>query len=122
MLDTLPFPKNLQNVPEFAGGHHEKMDGTGYPKGLTGNQMSMQARIMAIADIFEALTAKDRPYKVGKKLSESLRILGFMKQDNHIDPDLFRLFINDEIYRQYADTYLAPEQIDSIDKSKIPGM
>ncbi len=122
MLDTLPFPKNLQNVPEFAGGHHEKMDGTGYPKGLTGDQMSVQARIMAIADIFEALTAKDRPYKEGKKLSESLRILGFMKQDNHIDPDLFRLFIQNEVYQQYADTYLSPEQIDPIDKAQIPGM
>jgi HD-GYP domain-containing protein (c-di-GMP phosphodiesterase class II) len=122
MLDTLPFPKNLKNVPEFAGGHHEKMDGSGYPKGLTGEQMSMQARIMAIADIFEALTAKDRPYKEGKKLSESLRILGFMKQDNHIDPDLFKLFIQNEIYQQYADTYLSPEQIDTIDKSKIPGI
>jgi HD-GYP domain-containing protein (c-di-GMP phosphodiesterase class II) len=122
MLEALPFPKNLRNVPEFAGGHHEKMDGTGYPRGLTGKQMSMQARIMAIADIFEALTAKDRPYKEGKKLSESLRILGFMKQDNHIDPDLFRLFITEGIYQQYADTYLSPEQIDPVDVSKIPGL
>ncbi len=122
MLEALPFPKKLQNVPEFAGGHHEKMDGSGYPRGLTRDQMSLQARIMAIADIFEALTAKDRPYKEGKKLSESLRILGFMKQDNHIDPDLFKLFIEDEIYQRYADTHLSPEQIDTIDKSQIPGM
>ncbi len=122
MLEALPFPKNLRNVPEFAGGHHEKMDGTGYPRGLRGDQMSMQARMMAIADIFEALTAKDRPYKEGKRLSESLRILGFMKQDNHIDPDLFRLFITEGIYQRYADTYLSPEQIDKVDISKIPGL
>lgn len=122
MLEALPFPKHLQNVPEYAGGHHEKMDGTGYPRGLTGDQMSVQARIMAIADIFEALTAKDRPYKEGKKLSESLRILGFMKQDNHVDPDLFELFIKEEIYKKYAETYLSPEQIDEVDISKIPGM
>ncbi len=121
MLEALPFPKNLRNVPEYAGGHHEKMDGSGYPRGLTGEQMSVQARIMAIADIFEALTAKDRPYKEGKKLSETLRILGFMKQDQHIDPDLFELFIREGIYRSYAETYLAPEQIDEVDPANIPG-
>ncbi|MEN8169815.1 MAG: HD domain-containing phosphohydrolase [Pseudomonadota bacterium] len=122
MLEALPFPKNLRNVPEFAGGHHEKIDGTGYPRGLTSDQMSVQARIMAIADIFEALTAKDRPYKDGKKLSESIRILGLMKQDQHIDPDLFELFIREGLYQQYADTYLSPEQLDSVDISKIPGI
>ena len=122
MLEALPFPKNLRNVPEFAGGHHEKIDGTGYPRGLTGDQMSLQARIMAIADIFEALTAKDRPYKEGKKLSEALHILGKMKEERHIDAELFKLFILQGIYQQYADTYLAPEQIDTIDISRIPGM
>ncbi|MDX1595044.1 MAG: HD domain-containing phosphohydrolase, partial [Gammaproteobacteria bacterium] len=92
MLESLPFPKDLQRVPEFAGGHHEKMDGTGYPRGLKREEMSLQARIMGIADIFEALTAADRPYKKAKTLSESLRIMGFMKKDNHIDPDLFDVF------------------------------
>jgi HD-GYP domain-containing protein (c-di-GMP phosphodiesterase class II) len=121
MLEALPFPKNLRNVPEFAGGHHEKVNGSGYPRGLTREQMSVQARIMAIADIFEALTAKDRPYKDGKKLSESLHILGLMKQQQHIDPDLFQLFIREGIYRQYADTYLAPEQIDAVDITTLPG-
>lgn len=121
MLDTLPFPKNLRNVPEFAGGHHEKMDGTGYPRGLTGDQMSVQARIMAIADIFEALTAKDRPYKDGKKLSESIHILGLMKQDQHIDPDLFDLFVKEGLYQEYAERYLSPEQIDEIELSRVPG-
>jgi HD-GYP domain-containing protein (c-di-GMP phosphodiesterase class II) len=121
MLESLPFPKNLQNVPEYAGGHHEKMDGTGYPRGLTRDEMSVQARIMAIADIFEALTASDRPYKKGKKLSECLKIMGFMKQDKHIDPDIFDIFIKQRIYLDYADEFLDPEQIDSIEEANIPG-
>ena len=121
MLESLPFPKSLQNVPEYAGGHHEKMDGTGYPRGLKRDEMSVQARIMAIADIFEALTASDRPYKKGKKLSECLKIMGFMKQDAHIDPDLFDIFIEKGIYLQYAEEFLDPDQIDEIDLSKIPG-
>lgn len=122
MLETLPFPKHLKNVPEFAGGHHERMDGTGYPRGLKREQMSMQARIMAIADIFEALTAKDRPYKEGKKLSETLRILGKLKEQNHIDPDLFELFINERIFEKYAQQYLDQSQIDEVDLSLVPGL
>jgi len=121
MLAALPFPKNLKNVPEYAGGHHERMDGKGYPNGLTREQMSIPARIMAIADIFEALTAADRPYKKAKKLSESLNILGFMKKDNHIDQDLFDIFINERVYLAYAREYLDPEQIDIDDPSGIPG-
>ncbi|MEM7563424.1 MAG: HD domain-containing phosphohydrolase [Pseudomonadota bacterium] len=121
MLESLPFPKNLQNVPEYAGGHHEKMDGTGYPRGLKRDEMSVQARIMAVADIFEALTASDRPYKKGKKLSECLKIMGFMKQDNHIDPDIFEVFIRDQVYLDYAEEFLDPEQIDEIDIEAIPG-
>lgn len=121
MLEALPFPKSLQNVPEYAGGHHEKMDGTGYPKGLRKEDMSTQARIMAVADIFEALTANDRPYKSGKKLSECLKIMGFMKMDNHIDPDIFDIFIKHKVYLDYAEEFLDPEQIDEIDESIIPG-
>lgn len=120
MLETLPFPKQLKHVPEFAGGHHEKMDGSGYPKGLKGEQMSVQARIMAIADIFEALTAKDRPYKEGKKLSETLKILGFLCQEQHIDPDLFQLFMDKQLYIKYAEEYLDPAQIDEINLDEIP--
>ena len=119
MLESLPFPKSLQNVPEYAGGHHEKMDGTGYPKGLKREDMSVQARIMAIADIFEALTASDRPYKTGKKLSECLKIMGYMKRDHHIDPDIFDIFIKNKVYMEYAEEFLEPEQIDSIDESAI---
>ena len=114
MLDELPYPKHLKNIPEFAGGHHEKLDGTGYPKGLTKEEMSIQARIMAIADIFEALTARDRPYKKGKTLSQAMRILGFMKDDAHIDVDLFDIFVKQKIYMKYAKGFLEPEQIDEV--------
>ncbi|MBF0625806.1 MAG: GAF domain-containing protein [Magnetococcales bacterium] len=121
MLEAIPFPKHMTRVPEMAGGHHETLIGTGYPKGLTKDQMSVQARIMAIADVFEALTARDRPYKPGKTLSQSLQILGFMKKDQHIDPDLFQVFIDQEIYMRYAEEYLGPEQIDEVNLDKIPG-
>ncbi len=121
MLAELPFPKHLQNVPEYAGGHHERMDGKGYPKGLTREEMSWQARMMGIADIFEALTARDRPYKKGKTLTECLNILGHMKNDNHIDPDIFDVFIREKVYLRYAQEFLPAEQIDEVDHQKIPG-
>jgi HD-GYP domain-containing protein (c-di-GMP phosphodiesterase class II) len=121
MLEHLPWPRHLTNVPEYAGGHHERMDGKGYPKGLTREQMSVQARCMGIADIFEALTAKDRPYKKGKTLSESLEILGRMRLGNHVDPDLFDVFVRRKVYRRYAEMFLDKEQIDEVDESKIPG-
>ncbi len=122
MLESLPWPKHLKNVPEYAGGHHERMDGCGYPRGLTRNEMSLQARVMGIADIFEALTAKDRPYKQGKTLSESLTILGKFKLNGHIDPDLFDVFVREKVYLDYARMFLSPEQIDEVDLSKIPGV
>jgi len=115
MLEQLPYPKHLRNVPEFAGGHHEKLDGTGYPKGLNHSEMSVQAKIMAIADIFEALTAHDRPYKKGKTLSQAMRILGFMKNDAHIDTELFEVFVKEKIYLKYAESFLDPEQIDEVE-------
>ncbi len=121
MLEALPWPKHLRNVPEYAGGHHERMDGKGYPRGLTRDQMSVQARVMGIADIFEALTAKDRPYKKGKTLSESLNILGKFRLNGHIDPDLFDVFIRRRVYAKYAEQFLDAEQIDRVDESKIPG-
>jgi len=121
MLEALPWPRHLTNVPEYAGGHHERMDGKGYPRGLTRAQMSVQARIMGIADIFEALTAKDRPYKPGKTLSESLSILGKFKENGHVDPDLFDIFVRDRVYLRYAQEFLDPEQLDEVDLSTIPG-
>ena len=121
MLESLSYPKDLRRVPEYAGGHHERMDGKGYPKGLTREQMSIPARMMGIADIFEALTSKDRPYKKAKTLSETLNILGKMKLDNHIDPDIFDLFIREKIYLKYAEKFLESQQMDEIDEDNIPG-
>ncbi len=121
MLEQLPFPKHMANVVEYAGGHHEKMDGTGYPNGLTREQMSIPARIMAIADIFEALTAADRPYKKAKTVSEAIAIMAGMKQRNHIDPDLFDLFLRRGVFREYAEKYLRPEQIDAVDVDRLLG-
>jgi hypothetical protein len=121
MLESLPWPKQLKRVPEYAGGHHERMDGKGYPKGLTREQMSIQARLMGIADIFEALTAKDRPYKPGKTLTESLTILGYFKLNGHVDPELFDAFIREKVYLEYAKQFLSPEQIDDVDEGQIPG-
>jgi len=121
MLEALPWPKHLHNVPEYAGGHHERMDGKGYPRGLVREQMSVQARVMGIADIFEALTAKDRPYKHGKTLSESLKILGWFKENGHIDPDLFDIFVRRKVYLRYAEQFLDQKQIDAVDAAAIPG-
>jgi HD-GYP domain-containing protein (c-di-GMP phosphodiesterase class II) len=114
MLDRLPFPRHLANVPEIAGGHHEKMNGQGYPKGLVRSEMSPVARMMAVADIFEALTADDRPYKRGKKLSEAAAIMVRMKDDGHIDPDVLGLFFQSGIYARYARKYMRAEQIDAV--------
>jgi HD-GYP domain-containing protein (c-di-GMP phosphodiesterase class II) len=121
MLEALPYPKDLRRVPEYAGGHHERMDGKGYPKGLKREEMSIPARMMGIADIFEALTSRDRPYKKAKTLSETITILGKMKIENHIDPDIFDLFIREEIYLRYAEKFLEPEQIDAVDVANILG-
>ena len=117
MLEQLPWPKHLKAVPEYAGGHHERMDGKGYPKGLTREQMSVQARVMGIADIFEALTAKDRPYKQGMKLSQAMGIMHKFKLGGHIDPDLFDVFVQEQVYLRYAEKFLDPWQIDEVDPS-----
>lgn len=121
MLEALPFPKELRRVPKYAGSHHETLTGSGYPRKLTKDDLSIPARIMAIADIFEALTASDRPYKKAKLLSESVKILSFFKKDNHIDPELFDLFLSSGVYLRYAERYLKPEQIDHVDVSKYLG-
>lgn len=115
MLDSMSFPKNLQRVPEYAGTHHETLDGRGYPRQLHAEQLSIPARIMAIADVFEALTASDRPYKPAKKLSEALSILHRMQKQQHIDADIFEVFLKSGVYQRFAERYLSPEQIDTID-------
>jgi HD-GYP domain-containing protein (c-di-GMP phosphodiesterase class II) len=119
MLEQLPWPKHLTKVPEYAGGHHERMDGKGYPKGLTRDQMSLQARMMGIADIFEALTAKDRPYKPGMKLSQAMSIMANFRKNGHIDPDLFEVFVKQGVYRRYAEAFLDPGQVDAVDEAAL---
>jgi HD-GYP domain-containing protein (c-di-GMP phosphodiesterase class II) len=114
MLSKLEFPEYLANVPEYAGAHHETMIGTGYPKGLKKEEMSIPARIMAIADIFEALTAADRPYKAAKTLSETLQIMSSMSKEQHIDGELFELFLRSGVFQEYANRYLDPAQMDDI--------
>ena len=115
MLGRLPFPKTLKRIPEYAGNHHEHIDGSGYPNGLTGDQMSLPAKAMAISDVFEALTARDRPYKRLKRVSEALHIMHDMVRRGHLDPALFGLFLASGAYRNYAEQYLDPEQIDDVD-------
>jgi len=115
MLEKLPFPENLKNVPLFAGAHHETLIGTGYPRQLTIDDIPIASRIIAIADVFEALTASDRPYKKPKTLSQSIKILSFMVKDKHLDPDIFKLFLSSGVYKEYANKFLKPEQIDEVD-------
>lgn len=122
MLQSLPLPKHLRSVPEIAGGHHEKMDGSGYPKRLKRDEMSPVARMMAIADVFEALTAADRPYKKAKKLSEAIKIMGFMKKDNHLDPDLLDIFLRQGVWKRYAEEFLDADQIDMPDLDFVLNM
>jgi HD-GYP domain-containing protein (c-di-GMP phosphodiesterase class II) len=121
MLNTLPWPNTLRNVPEYAGCHHEQLDGRGYHRGLGEAQLPTPARIICLADVFEALTASDRPYKIGKPLSEVMNILGQMVRDRRIDPDLFDVFVREGVWLDYARQYLRPEQIDEVDASRIPG-
>jgi response regulator RpfG family c-di-GMP phosphodiesterase len=119
MLEALPFPRHLKRVPEYAGGHHERMDGTGYPRGVFAGDMSIPARIMAISDVFEALTAQDRPYKQALALSEAMRIMGNMKRDNHLDPDLFDVFVRSGVYRKFGERYLPPNLLDAVDEAAL---
>jgi len=122
MLETLPLPEHLQKVPEYAGTHHETLIGTGYPRKLTKEQLSIPARIMALADVFEALTASDRPYKKAKTLTEALKIMSFMVKDQHIDKDIFELFLRSEVYLKYARSALMPQQIDEVNiEDYLPG-
>lgn len=115
MLEKIPFPKEMQKIVTYAGTHHETLDATGYPRSLDANALGIPERIMAIADIFEALSASDRPYKKAKTLSESIKIMSFMCKDKHIDKALFELFLREKIYLQYATQYLNEEQIDEVD-------
>ncbi|UIN21984.1 HD domain-containing phosphohydrolase [Herbaspirillum frisingense] len=122
MLKSLPWPDSLKSVPDTAANHHEKMDGTGYPRGLLAGELPLQDRVMALADVFEALTAADRPYKPAKTLSESLRIMAFMCRDRHLDADLFRYFLRSRLWQNYADDMLRPAQRDEVDIAGIEAL
>ncbi|MCG5530199.1 GAF domain-containing protein [Halorhodospira halochloris] len=122
MLEQLNFPKHLQRTPQIAGQHHERMAGGGYPDNLAGEQICFGARILAIADVFEALTAPDRPYKETKTLSQALKIMGFMAEEGHFDKNLFQIFIEEKVYLKYAHEYMLPELIDEVDESSLPGL
>ena len=119
MLKALPFPRHLRRVPEYAAGHHERLDGGGYPRGTYAGDLAIPARIMAIADVFEALTAQDRPYKPGKSLSQAMAIMAAMKEDNHIDADLFDLFVSSGVYRSYGERFLPADQLDQVDEGAL---
>jgi HD-GYP domain-containing protein (c-di-GMP phosphodiesterase class II) len=115
MLEKLPLPETLKRVPEIAGQHHETLIGTGYPRAVGADALSLESRILTIADIFEALSASDRPYKKPKALSECIKVLAMFKKDQHIDPNLFDLFLTSGVYKEYAKKYLKPEQLDEVD-------
>ena len=115
MLEKIPFPSQMTKIPEYAGTHHETLTGSGYPRKLAEEELSIPARIMALADVFEALTASDRPYKKAKTLSASVKILSFMVKDKHLDEDIFKLFLKSDLHNVYAKKYLKPEQIDEVD-------
>ena len=118
MLDSLPFPEELANVPRYASTHHETLKGTGYPRKLTADDLSIPERILVLADIFEALTASDRPYKRAKPLSVAIDILYKMCLDNHVDIEVFRLFLTSGVYLQYANAFMPEGQIDKVDVNK----
>lgn len=122
MLESLKYPRQLSQVPEIACNHHEHINGSGYPRGLSGDELSLRARIMCIADVFEALTSPDRPYKKGMLLSKAMDILGRMVEDGHLDQDLFKLFVRSGTYRTYAERHMSPRQIDSFDEQALPGL
>jgi hypothetical protein len=119
MLAQLPFPPHLRSVPEIAGNHHERVDGAGYPRGLHAEEMSPLSRMMAIADVFEALTAADRPYKPGMKLSQALTLMARMRDQGHLDPDLFDIFLRSGVHLEYARRFVAPGQIDEVDPAQF---
>ncbi|MFC5080849.1 HD domain-containing phosphohydrolase [Vibrio thalassae] len=121
MLSSIPFPDDLKNVERIATTHHETMRGDGYPRRLTGDELSIPERILAVADIFEALTAADRPYKKAKTVSESLDILHKMALEQHVDLAVFQLFVKSGVYRTYAERFLSTNQIDNVDESKYLG-
>ncbi len=122
MLRSLPWPAHLARVPDIAATHHEKLDGNGYPRRLKAEQLTVADRVMALADIFEALTAADRPYKEPKTLTESLRIMAFMARDQHLDAELLRYFLHSGLWWEFGQRYLRPSQCDPVDVQAIAAL
>ena len=119
MLKRLPWPPHLERVPDIAANHHERMDGNGYPRRLRGEELQTTERIMALVDVFEALTAADRPYKPAKTLSESLRLMAAMCRNGHLDPELYQYFVRSRVWLDYARVFMKPEQIDEVDPEAL---
>lgn len=117
ILERLKFPKKYKDIPQIAGNHHEKLNGKGYPRGLKDEEISFESRILAIADIFEALTASDRPYKKANPLSLAMKILYNMAKDGELDKELVKFFYNSGLYMEYAKKLLPKSSIDEVDIS-----
>ncbi|HHE40826.1 MAG TPA: HD domain-containing protein, partial [Candidatus Cloacimonetes bacterium] len=118
MLSPLQFPKKYENVPLYAAAHHERLDGGGYPHNLSENQIPLQARIIAVADVFEALLS-ERPYKDGKKVSEAMKIIAFMVQDHKLDKAVVDILLDSGLHISFAQKIAKPEQVDNVDIKKI---
>jgi HD-GYP domain-containing protein (c-di-GMP phosphodiesterase class II) len=112
ILSNLPWPKKLADIPDIAGAHHEKLDGSGYPQHRYRETLNIQARILAIADIFEALSAQDRPYKKPMTLSQTVRVLNQMGQSGLLDNDIITVFFQSNAHLEYAKRHLSNAQLD----------
>lgn len=121
MLKALPWPEGLERVPELAATHHERMDGKGYPRRIAADGLSLPERVMAVADVFEALTASDRPYKPAKTLSEAMRILVSMGREGHLDPQVVGYFLRSRLWETYAGRFLRADQHDAVDVAGLCG-
>lgn len=113
ILQTLPFPKKYQRVIDIAANHHEKLDGSGYPRGLSAEELSLEDRILILADLYEALSSQDRPYKEPHTLSQIFEILSFMANEGLIDKTLLQFFFESGTYKQY-NPYLQAQQLDDV--------
>jgi hypothetical protein len=122
LLEQLPFPPQLSRVPQIAGAHHERIDGEGYPLGLAGTQISLQGRLLGLADVFEALTAPDRPYRDPIGVSEAVEMLRDMVKRGHLDADLFEVFLRERVHLYYAREQLRPEQLDDATLEELAGL
>ncbi len=104
-LSQIPWTKELKNIPKIARAHHEKLDGSGYPDGIKAEQIPFQSKMMTISDIFDALTAHDRPYKPAVPTERALTIIGKEVKSQLLDPVLFKLFVDAKVYEITSGDY-----------------